>query len=212
MFDCDGTLVDSQYSITNCIYKAFEDFQLPKPSHEEVKQVIGLPLNEVISALVADLDFHNVEGLCHSYSNAWQHLRKKNMLDEPLFPGVEETLKILRKENWLLGIATGKSRRGLVGTLNKHGVLHHFVTVQTADKRPGKPHPDMLLKAIEETRVIKDNTVMIGDTTFDIEMATNAGVKAIGVSWGYHTVDALRSAGAKDVITTFDQLTSILMP
>ncbi len=211
VFDCDGTLVDSQHSIVKCIYKAFEAFQLPKPSRDDVKHVIGLPLPEAIGVLVANLDFHNVEGLCHTYRESWQHFHEKNILDEPLFPGVKDTLNILQKENWLLGIATGKSKNGLVGTLKKHGILSNFVTTQTADQLPGKPHPDMLLKAIEETGALKSKTVMIGDTTFDMEMASNAGVTAIGVSWGYHTVDTLHSAGAKDIITKFDQLTSILI-
>ena len=110
----------------------------------------------------------------------------------------------------MLGVATGKSFRGLVGTLEKHAVLDRFSTLQTADRARGKPHPEMLLKAMEETGANPASTVMIGDTTFDMEMAVNAGVMAIGVAWGYHETEELERAGAARVIGDFSELPGIL--
>ena len=211
VFDCDGTIADSQHSIIKCMHAAFEAHQLPKPKRDDVRRVIGLPLEEAIASLVSDTEIHDVVGFSKNYGHAWNLLRKKEELEELLFPGILETLDILQKNNWLLGIATGKSLRGLNGTLKKHDILDHFVTIQTADKGPGKPFPDMLHNAMEETGVKTAETVMIGDTTFDMEMAVNAGVMGIGVSWGYHTVEELRSAGATHVIFSFEQLTSLLI-
>ena len=211
VFDCDGTIADSQHSIIKCMHAAFESYHLPKPKRDDVRRVIGLPLEEAITCLVPDTKNHDVVGISKKYGYAWNLLREREALEEPLFPGILETLDILQKNNWLLGIATGKSLRGLNGTLKKHSILDHFVTIQTADKGPGKPHPNMLHNAMEETGGTKARTVMIGDTTFDMEMAVNAGVMGIGVSWGYHTVEELRSAGATHVICSFEQLTSLLI-
>ena len=211
VFDCDGTIADSQHSIIKCMHIAFEAYQMPKPKRDDVRRVIGLPLEEAITCLVPNTKNHDVVGISKKYGHAWSLLRKRGALEEPLFPGILETLDILQKNNWLLGIATGKSLRGLNGTLKKHGILDRFVTIQTADKGPGKPNPNMLHNAMEETGGTKARTVMIGDTTFDMEMAVNAGVIGIGVSWGYHTVEELRSAGATHVVFSFNQLTSLLI-
>jgi phosphoglycolate phosphatase len=105
-----------------------------------------------------------------------------------------------------LAVATGKSRRGLDATLARHGLEGRFMALKTADDGPGKPNPHMLLDAMAETGVTPDSTVMIGDTVFDIEMASNAQVRSIGVSWGYHDPDELRAAGAAGVIDEFGEL------
>ena len=211
VFDCDGTIADSQHSIVKCMHAAFEAYKLPKPKRDDIRRVIGLPLQEAIAYLVSDTGCHDTVGISKKYGHAWDLLREKGELEEPLFSGILETINILQKNNWLLGIATGKSLRGLNGTLKKYDILDHFTTIQTADKGPGKPHPDMLLNGMEETGVTTASTVMIGDTTFDMKMAVNAGVMGIGVSWGYHTVEDLRSAGATHVIYSFEQLTSLLI-
>ena len=116
---------------------------------------------------------------------------------EPLFPGVAETIGRLAADPGIrLGIATGKSRRGVAHLVGRFAWDRVFATIQTADDAPSKPDPGMLLRAMAETGVAPDRTVMLGDTTFDMAMARAAGVRPIGVSWGYHPVPALTEAGA----------------
>ncbi|MEO0991793.1 MAG: HAD-IA family hydrolase, partial [Pseudomonadota bacterium] len=114
------------------------------------------------------------------------------------------------RSGWLSGIATGKSARGLKEVLAVHGIEGHFVTRQTADHHPSKPHPAMLEAALAEASVSPENAVMVGDTSFDMEMARSAGVRAIGVSWGYHTSDQLIASGAASVLKRFEDLVPIL--
>jgi phosphoglycolate phosphatase len=199
VFDCDGTLVDSQHSIIASMNAGFDTLGLPRADRNAIRRVVGLPLLTAIQQL-----------LRAGYGQAWHKLRETDGLDEPLYPGLMPTLDRLEQDGWLLGVATGKSRRGLDGTLETHAILERFVTLQTADRARGKPHPEMLLNAMAETGAAPAETVMIGDTTFDIEMARNAGVIAIGVSWGYHEVEELQLAGAAKVIDSFDELAGTL--
>lgn len=210
VFDCDGTLVDSQHSIIASMNAGFDSLGLPHAERNAIRRVVGLPLLTAIQQLLPDASTDVVEQVRAGYGQAWHHLRETDGLDEPLFPGLVSTLDRLEHDGWLLGVATGKSRRGLDGTLESHAILERFVTLQTADRARGKPHPEMLLNAMAETGAEPAETVMIGDTTFDIEMARNAGVIAIGVSWGYHEVEELQLAGAAKVIDTFDELAETL--
>jgi phosphoglycolate phosphatase len=126
--------------------------------------------------------------------------------DEPLFAGAAAALAQLLERGYLLGIATGKARRGVNHVLDRHGLHGHFVTIQTVDTSPGKPHPDMVLKAMAETGAAPQHTCMIGDTSFDIEMGRAANVRAIGVTWGNHPVVELAAAGAHRLVDRFDDL------
>ncbi len=210
IFDCDGTLVDSQHSIIASMNAAFDVFEVPRVSRDAIRRVVGLPLLDAVAYLIPNASQDLVEGVREEYGRAWHHIRETEGLDEPLFPGLIETLDSLESDGWLLGVATGKSRRGLDGTLEKHNILNRFVTLQTADRARGKPHPEMVHLAMRETGVAPEKTVMIGDTTFDIEMAVQAGVMAIGVSWGYHDVEELKVTGAAEVIDTFEDLPRVL--
>ena len=131
-------------------------------------------------------------------------------LEEPLYDGMAALIERLAEAGWLLGVATGKSDRGLHACLDTHGIKHRFVTLQTADRHPSKPHPAMLEEALAEAGAEAANAVMIGDTTFDIEMARNAGVRAIGVAWGYHEPRELLEAGAIAVAETMDELEALI--
>ena len=210
VFDCDGTLVDSQHSIIAAMGAAFERHDLARPTDDAVRRVVGLPLVDAIVRLGIQVPAELVEPLREEYSRAWQTMRQNGGLDEPLYPGTVEALADLGDRNWTRGVATGKSHRGLVGTLEKHNVLERFATLQTADRARGKPHPEMLYKAMEETGAAPERTVMIGDTTFDMEMARQAGVMAIGVAWGYHDKEELEGAGAETVIAAYGDLPGIL--
>ena len=200
VFDCDGTLVDSQHSIVACMTAAFAAAGLAVPAAEAVRRVVGLPLAASVARLEPQLAESECARVAELYKQAFTDMRATAPLDEPLFPGVRELLDALEAEGVLLGVATGKGRRGLRITLEHHGLLGRFVTLQTADDAPGKPHPEMLRRAMAETGADPAATAMIGDTTFDILMALNAGTAAIGVGWGYHPPAELRAAGAHEVV------------
>ena len=192
------------------MHSAFDTQGIPRADDNAIRRIVGLPLDEAIQRLAPQVTAEYVDALRGLYSQAWQVMRAEGVLNEPLYPGTIDVLRHLEETGWVLGVATGKSYRGLIGTLEKHSVLDRFVTLQTADKASGKPHPEMLHNAMSEAGAQVETTVMIGDTTFDIEMAGNAGVTAIGVAWGYHGTLELERAGAHQVINDFHELPIIL--
>lgn len=209
VFDCDGTLVDSQGSIVAAMYAACDHHGFERPSENAVRRVVGLPL-EVAIARVLDVSSRLSLDISETYKSFFLDSRQAGQVSEPMFDGLHDVLNRLDVEQWLMGIATGKSSRGLLRTLEHHDLTDRFVTRQTADSALGKPNPDMMLKAMSEVGVEPEFTVMIGDTTFDVEMAKNAGVQAIGVAWGYHEIDELMDAGAMTVVHTSDELSATL--
>jgi phosphoglycolate phosphatase len=199
VFDCDGTLVDGQAEICAAMDEAFAAERLPAPDRHQIRRIVGLSLPQAMLRLTPDSDPERVASLVESYKQAFRTARADGRLQEPLFAGIRETLAGLHAGGWLLGIATGKSARGLSHCLATHGLGALFVTCQTADHHPSKPHPAMLEAALGEAMVDAAAAVMIGDTVYDIAMARAAGVRAIGVAWGYHTVQELHDAGADAV-------------
>ncbi len=196
VFDCDGTLVDSQHSICTAMTRTFEEARLTPPERLTVLAVVGLSLPVAMSRLLPDAEPDYHDHLSERYKLAFQQLRRDNGVSEPLYPGIADLVRDLDAEGWLLGVATGKSDRGLRLCLAHHGLEAHFVTLQTADRHPSKPHPSMLLTAIAEAGATPETSLMIGDTRFDIDMALAAGTRAIGVGWGYHPGEELLAAGA----------------
>lgn len=203
VFDCDGTLVDSQHNIVSAMTEAWRAFGLEPPVGGAVRRVVGLPLVDAIAVLLPEGERREHIALSDLYKDAFRALRQRPDHHEPLYPGALETLDSLEAQGVLLAVATGKSRRGLVATLDRHGIIGRFTVLKTADDSPGKPNPDMLLAAMDETGATPRTTVMIGDTVFDIEMAVNARTPAIGVGWGYHEPAELVSAGAEEVVEQF---------
>ncbi|MBR0552263.1 HAD-IA family hydrolase [Stakelama marina] len=200
IFDCDGTLVDSQANICIAMEEAFAAHRLDPPEREAIRRIVGLSLVEAAAQLLseAEKDFHRV--LAETYREQFIRMRATGtMLAEPLYDGIADTLVALDEAGWLLGVATGKSDRGLSIILGHHGLDHHFVTLQTADRHPSKPHPAMLEAAIAEAGASPETTVMIGDTTFDMMMAGSADAYPLGVAWGYHSAEELSEAGARHV-------------
>lgn len=211
VFDVDGTLVDSQAGIIGAMTHAFDSLALPAPSAEAVRRVVGLSLEEAIARLVpAASDPALVARVAAVYRREFVAMRQRSDYDEPLFPGAREAVAGLDVPRVCLGVATGKNLRGLRATLARHKLDRHFVTLQTADGGPGKPHPRMLHDAMTETGAAPHETVLIGDTVFDMAMAANAGTPALGVAWGYHDAAELSAAGARRVLTTFEELPRIL--
>ena len=200
IFDCDGTLVDSQANICRAVEEALTEARIEVPSRDRIRRVVGLSLVEAMQALLPDASDVDHRYLAQAYKDKFFAMRTSGALaDEPLFDGIDRVVEQLAGDGWMLGVATGKSDRGLDHILTAHGLKHHFVTLQTADRHPSKPHPSMIAAAIAEAGADPARTVMIGDTSFDILMAINAGVRAIGVAWGYHPADELVVAGAHGV-------------
>jgi phosphoglycolate phosphatase len=210
VFDVDGTLVDSQHLIVAAQREAFAAHGLTPPSRERSLSVVGLSLPEAFTALVGA---HGpVEGLAAAYKSAFGRLRADPSCREPFFPGAAELVaELAGQENVALGIATGKSRRGVAHLVERHGWGRTFATVQTADDAPSKPDPAMLRQAMAEAGTVPGDTVMIGDTTFDMFMARAAGVTPIGVSWGYHPAAALLETGAETIVHSYTELRALLV-
>jgi len=200
VFDCDGTLVDSQAAICRAMDECFTFHGLTPPDRQATRRIVGLSLPEIMRVLAPDTDSQLHRSLVDTYRITFQRHRAIGLVEEPLFDGIAEAVQALDRAGWLLGVATGKSDRGLRLCLERHGLHARFVTLQTADRHPSKPHPAMLHAAIAEAGAAPETTVMIGDTSFDMMMAAAAGAHALGVGWGYHGADELRSAGARDVI------------
>jgi phosphoglycolate phosphatase len=210
VFDVDGTLVDSQHLIVAAQRQAFAAHGLEPPSRERSLSVVGLSLAEAFTALVGA---HGpIEGLVEAYKEAFARLRADPALQEPFFPGAAELIAELERQSGVaLGVATGKSRRGVAHLVERHGWQRTFATIQTADDAPSKPDPAMLRQAMAAVGAEPADTVMIGDSTFDMLMARAAGVRAIGVSWGYHTVAALEEAGAEIIARSYEDLRAVLI-
>jgi phosphoglycolate phosphatase len=210
VFDVDGTLLDSQHAIVAAMTQAGAERGLSVPSADQVRRIIGLSLLDACRALWPDACTGTIVGAAQSYKAAFSARRREADGMEPLFPGALEALDALEAAGWLLGIATGKSRRGVDHLLEHYGLAGRFVTIQTADGNPSKPHPGMLHRAQAETGAAPAQMVMIGDTTYDMAMAVAAQATAIGVSWGNHSPEELRDAGARAVIDSFGQLAGCL--
>ena len=213
VFDCDGTLVDSQHHIVEAMTSAFAANDLSPPHRAQLVRHIGLSVAEAMTALAGTRDTELIERLAKSYRAAVSQMRQKLAWPDPMFPGAREAIASLSEHGGIsLGLATGKSRRGVYLFLEREGLRHAFATVQTADDAPSKPHPEMLAQAMAAVGATAHETVMVGDTSYDMAMARAAGVRGIGVGWGYHGTDELTKAGASDVVLDFGALLSMLSP
>ncbi|MCC0017190.1 MAG: HAD-IA family hydrolase [Rhodobiaceae bacterium] len=207
IFDMDGTLVDSQHMIVAALETAFGSEGIAPPDRRTMLSIVGLSLIEAMQTLVSDADGAVHVRLAEAYKAAFQDLRRHPEHREPLYPGALEALgELSARDEVLLGIATGKSRRGVDIVLGLHGLERHFVTIQTADRHPSKPHPSMVRKALSETGIAANRAVVVGDTVFDMEMARAAGAHALGVSWGYHDVKHLAQAGSARTLDRFAEV------
>lgn len=211
VFDCDGTLIDGQASICAAMERAFAEHGLPLPDRNEVRRAVGLSLPQVVRRVLPDADAVVQLAIVDSYKRAFRAAREGGELSQPLFDGIVPLLDGLRADGWLLGVATGMSDRGLSHCLAAHGLARHFATLQTADRHPSKPHPAMLEAALFQASADPRDAVMIGDTAYDMQMARDAGVRAIGVDWGYHHPRELLAAGAEFIAASPAQLARYLL-
>jgi phosphoglycolate phosphatase len=210
IFDCDGTLVDSQADICAAMDSAFAAAGLPLPERNATRRIVGLSLFEAMRRLHPEGDAADHALLTQLYKDAFRARREAGSVAEPLYDGIAILIEELAADGWMLGVATGKSDRGLAHCLATHGLTGHFVTLQTADRHPSKPHPSMIEACLDATGTDRTATAMIGDTAYDMEMAVNAGVRAFGVDWGYHDPHELLDAGAEAVAQSMDDLRRLL--
>lgn len=209
IFDMDGTLIDSQNVIVASMRRAFETLGHAAPERERTLSIVGLSLPEAMRELAPELGAETRRDLVDAYRSGFVAIRAEHggAGNSPLYPGARAALERLRDEaGTLLGMATGKARRGLDHCLDMHRLQGFFTTCQTADDHPSKPHPSMIETALAETGIDAPDGVMVGDTEFDVAMGRAAGVRTIGVCWGYHDEDRLRAAGADAVVADFGEL------
>ena len=187
VFDWDGTLMDSEAQIMHCLHAAIADLGLEPMDDATVRDIIGLGLKEAIDTLVPGRD----DGFHRAFVEAYrEHWFAHDGSD--LFAGARDVLQLLRSNDIRLGIATGKARRGLVRVLGETGLEAYFDATRCSDETISKPHPQMLLEVMQELSVAPQQTVMVGDTEYDMEMATNAGAAKIAVRSGVHAEDRLQ--------------------
>lgn len=207
MFDMDGTLIDTHGLIAEHMAGAFTAAGLPEPTPTDIRGIIGLTLATAVARLAGSTDVALVDRVADDYKHRYRASLDLAPDREPLFPGAREVVDRLRAQSGtVLGIATGKGLGGATRILALHQLTGHFATVQTPDHNPGKPHPGMLHRAMKEMGATPAETLMIGDTVFDIELAANAGVRSIGVEWGYHEPKDLVAAGAARLVRSYDEL------
>ena len=206
VFDLDGTLLDSAASIIEGVRACWEACGFPAPEPEAVRRIIGLPWEESVVALLPGAGHGEFARIRAYHEDVRLGRRSRPARRETLFSGARETLRALEEDGCILGIVTSRSGNRVRELLETHRIGGHFRTVKTADMGPGKPAPDLLLQAMADVGAAVSDTVMIGDTTFDVEMAVNAGVRAVGVSWGVHEVVELEAAGAHGIVTSFGDI------
>ena len=211
VFDVDGTLVDSQGDIVSCMNAAFAGMDQAEPARADVLGLVGLSLDVLMPKLAPNLTPADHALLIQAYKGTYMTQRRiaGTVASSPLYEGALDCLHRLNAmPDVLLGVATGKSKRGLDKLIEGHGLEGLFVTQQVADFHPSKPHPAMLHTAMSEAGVDAADAIMIGDTSFDMDMAASAGMRSIGVNWGYHTPEKLQAATR--LVDRFDQLETAL--
>ena len=206
IWDMDGTIVDSREVIQTAMVRSFESLDLPPPPYEETRKTIGLGLAEACQILAPSVSGAKLDALVEAYRLSFVQLRAEGDGFEPLYDGATETLKRLAEEGWLLGIATGKARRGIDAFFEQHGLRELFDTTWCADDGPGKPHPFMCEQAMASVGAEPDQTLIIGDAIHDIRMGLNARIHTIGVSWGFGEAHELESVGAHEIHHDFTTL------
>lgn len=210
IFDCDGTLVDGQADVCRSMDIAFTAAGLTPPDSNLVRRIVGLSLGVAVRELAPGISEDQAREVTEHYKSAFRTRREEGLLREPLYDGIADTLRHLRDSGWSLAVATGKSDRGLNACLAGHGIADLFVSLQTADRHPSKPHPAMIEAALFEAGAQPHQAVMIGDTSFDMAMAGAARVRAVGVAWGYHPPEELVDAGASEVVGAVGNLAAVL--
>ena len=203
IFDWDGTLMDSASRIVCCLQQAAADVELKVPDDTQARQVIGLNLNDCLKQLFGQLSRQQINHYIERYRYHFYHPQAKTM---NMFDGVLDGLSKLDQKGILLAVATGKGRQGLEPILNEYDLHGLFTITRCADEAFGKPHPQMLFDILEFTGINVNNAVMVGDTSYDLQMANNASMKAIAVEYGMHDASKLEQYKPIQSFSSFTQL------
>lgn len=206
VFDWDGTLMDSAALIVSSVQAAARDLGLAPPSDERARHIIGLGLIDALRYALPDLESSHYEEVAERYRH--HYLSRDHELI--LFDGAERLVEELAQAEYLLGVATGKSRRGLDRALDGSGLRTYFHATRCADECHSKPHPQMLEELMDEFGVSREATLMIGDTTHDLLMARNAGCEALAVAYGAHPREALEDTAPLGCVASIDELAAWL--
>ena len=212
IFDVDGTLVDSQDAIVAAMLSAFQSQSMAPPNRSEMLSIVGLSLDEAFATLVPEASSDRRALLVQGYKDAFIALRRQNRGEAatPMFSGARDLVISLHERGHVLGVATGKARRGVNHFVETHSLQNRFTVVQTADDAPSKPHPQMILNCLAGAEIEPQDAVIIGDTEFDMAMGAAAGVRRIGVEWGYHPVERVLRGGAEEMARDVAHLSEIL--
>lgn len=203
VFDWDGTIIDSQARIVTCMQNAAHDANIDIPSDEATRDIIGLGLKEAVIALFPQLSPNELDAMITGYRHHWLG---SDIPESSTFSGAEALLRALKDNEYLLAVATGKSRRGLDKDLKDTGYGHFFDDTICADESFSKPHPQMLDTLLVDLNVAPSEALMIGDTEYDIQMAVNAKVDGLGISHGVHTSERLINTGALAVVDSLPEV------
>ena len=212
IFDVDGTLVDSQDSIVASLSAAYAAEGIGLPPRAELLSIVGLSLPIAFSTLLPGEPEERIARMVEGYKTSYLDFRKRSRGEAgaPLYPGARDAVIDLRTRGYVLGVATGKARRGVDHFIRGHGLEGAFVAVQTADDAPSKPHPGMVLNCLAAAEVAPHDAVIVGDTEFDMAMGRAAGVRRIGVEWGYHPPERVRRGGAEAMAADFGHLARLI--
>jgi phosphoglycolate phosphatase len=203
VFDWDGTLMDSEARIVDCVQAATKDLDTYQPAPDEIRNIIGLGLSEAMAILFPDADELLKRQIVDRYRI---HYLDENKTPTPLFEGAKEVIEALAREEYLLAVATGKSRRGLNRALETSELGNYFHSTRCADETFSKPHPEMLEQILDELGIFPNQALMIGDTEYDLEMATNAGMASLGVTYGVHEPERLVKHKPLDCLNALTEL------
>jgi phosphoglycolate phosphatase len=206
IWDVDGTIVDSRETIHTVMVEAFRQSGLMPPDYDATRRIVGLSLHEACGQLAPGIGGAELDRLVQDYRESWVRARGRPDFHEPLYEGALETLEGLQAEGWLIAMATGKTRAGIASLFDRHRLEHFFDTIWCADDGPGKPHPHMVEQAMGALGVAPQASLMIGDAIHDIAMGRAAGVRTLGVSWGFGAAHELEDAGAHEIHHDFNSL------
>lgn len=211
VFDCDGTLVDSQQTIITATEAALGAHEFAAPSRRDILYAVGLPIDVALRRHAPRASDDQILNMLDVYRDTYQQLVQQDDRGQVMFDGMyEQIVDLGKQEETLLGIITMKSRRGLNRVVDAYHIRQYFQVLKSADDGPGKPAPDLMLDAMAETGIQPEQALMVGDTSFDIMMAKSAGAQAIGVGWGYQTVEELADSGADAIAQSHEELRTIL--
>ena len=210
LFDYDGTIVDSAGMIVQGAIEAFRMCGLPDPDPQKVRENIGRPLAVALDVYMPVGYTVTTEQISEAYRSWYAEQGRLGLQNEPLYPGMVELINQLKSNNWLIGIATNKSRVGLTNGLAKHNLSNIFDITLSTDENIAKPNPAMALRAMKELGVEDKYSVIIGDTINDIGLGVNSGITSIGVTWGYNNRKLLMSAGANHLVDNAQDLSKLM--